>query len=169
MMRSMGRDSRRADLPPDEDGDGSCDSDYDPATHPKAKQFLHSVAAELGDRATFQTTAGVMGPEAWVLTPRNPRALTLAVEPDPHVAENLILDYAGEVSTGSLGWLEHLVPAILSGGVQVLEGSGRRRIEVQLAPNDVRQTTRHSGWRGLLPAPGWMRRAKVTQFEPYSA
>jgi hypothetical protein len=40
-------------------------------------------------------------------------------------------------------------------------------VEIEVSEDDVRHSTTHDVLRGLLPAPGRRRRAKVTQFEPY--
>jgi hypothetical protein len=40
-------------------------------------------------------------------------------------------------------------------------------VEIEISAGDVRHSTSHDLLGGLLSTPGWRRRAKVTEFEPY--
>jgi hypothetical protein len=57
--------------------------------------------------------------------------------------------------------------AVVTGRVRILEGSRRHRVEIEISAGDVRHSTSHDLFGGLLSTPGWRRRAKVTEFEPY--
>jgi hypothetical protein len=105
--------------------------------------------------------------------PRNPAAAKLTVEHDPDGDDEeeelwiTVADEAAPEKPGDLEWLEKALRAVFAGRVRLLERSGRHRLEIEVSAGDVRHSTSQYLFRGLLPAPGWRRRARVTQFEPY--
>ncbi len=66
-----------------------------------------------------------------------------------------------------LGEVEAVADAVVDGRVRELLGAGRSCVEVTEADGSVTAETAHSLWRGLLPAPGWRRRARVIDYLPY--
>jgi hypothetical protein len=134
-------------------------------------QLIARLADELGERATLRVETLGGGAECVELVPRNLAAATVTVEHDPNgddEDEELWITVADEAAEpGDLEWLETALRAVIAGRVRVLEGSGRYRVEIEVSEDDLRHSTTHDLFRGLLPAPGWRWRAKVTQFEPY--
>jgi hypothetical protein len=136
-------------------------------------ELIARLADELGERATLRVEKLGGGDECLELVPRNPAAARLAVEHDPDGDDEeeelwiTVADEAAPEEPGDLEWLEMALRAVIAGRVRVLEGSGRHRVEIEIGAGDVRHSTSHYLLRGLLPAPGWRRHARVTQFEPY--
>jgi hypothetical protein len=135
-------------------------------------ELFGRLANELGERATLRVEKIGGGEECIELVPRNPAAAKLAVEHDPDEddeEEELWITVADEAAPepGDLEWLEKALRAVVAGRVRVMERSGRHRLEIEISAGNVRHSTSHDLFRGLLPAPGWRQRARVTQFEPY--
>jgi hypothetical protein len=135
-------------------------------------ELIARLADELGGLATVRVKKLGGGAERVELLPRNPAAAKLAIEHHPHGEEDEELwitvgDEAAPEEPGDLESLEIALRAVVAGRVRVLEGSGRYRVEIEVNAGDVRHSTSHDLVRGLLPAPGWRQRAKVTHFEPY--
>jgi hypothetical protein len=135
-------------------------------------ELISRLADELGERATLRVEKLGSGDQCLELVPRNPAGARLAVDHDPDGDEEeelwiTVADEAAPEELGDLEWLEMALRAVIAGRVRVLEGSGRHRVEIEFGAGDVRHSTSHDLFRGLLPAPGWRRRARVTQFEPY--
>ncbi|WP_157371562.1 hypothetical protein [Angustibacter sp. Root456] len=74
---------------------------------------------------------------------------------------------AGFCESGDLDWLALLFGACAAGRVGRLDGDRRSRLEVEVAPGDVRGSTRYAGLRSLGPRPGWRRRAVVSEYAAY--
>jgi hypothetical protein len=136
-------------------------------------ELFARLADELGERATLRVEKLGGGEECIELVPRNRAAAKLAVEHDPHGDDEeeelwvTVADEAAPEEPGDLEWLEKALRAVVAGRVRVLERSGRHRLEIEISAGNVRHSTSYYLVRGLLPAPGWRRRATVTQFEPY--
>jgi hypothetical protein len=136
-------------------------------------ELFARLADELGERATLRVEKLGGGEECIELVPRNPAAAKLAVEHDPDGDDEeeelwiTVADEAAPEEPGDLEWLEKALRAVVAGRVRVLERSGRHRLEIEVSAGNVRHSTSHDLFRGLLPAPGWRQRARVTQFEPY--
>ena len=136
-------------------------------------ELFARLADELGERATLRVEKLGAGEECLELLPRNPAAAKLAVEHNPDGDDEdeelwiTVADEAAPEEPGDLEWLERALRAVVAGRVRLLERSGRHRLEIEVSAGDVRHSTSHYLFRGLLPAPGWRRRARVTQFEPY--
>jgi hypothetical protein len=113
------------------------------------------------------------GDERVELIPRNPAAAKVVMEHDPDADDQdeeqdfTVADQAAPDVQGDLEWLGQALRAVVAGRVRLIEGSGRYRLEINVAAGDARHSTTHD-LRGLLPAPGWRRRATVTEFEPYT-
>jgi hypothetical protein len=131
-------------------------------------ELITRLADELGERATLRAEKLGSGDECLELVPRNPAAASLAVEHDPDgddEEEELWITVADEPAPeepGDLEWLEMALRAVIAGRVRVLAGSGRHRVEIEIGAGDVRHSTSHYLFRGLLPAPRWRRHARVT-------
>lgn len=131
------------------------------------RDLIANVVEQLGDRASLRIDSPDDGRECIELSPRNPHAAKVTVEYSPaNQDEELWIAVEGEGEPGDLGWLEQVVAAAVAGKVRFIEGGGRHRVEITVAPGDVRHSTSYD-LRGCLPAPFWRRRAQVTQFEPY--
>ena len=136
-------------------------------------ELFARLANELGERAALRVERLGGGEECIELVPRNPAAAKLAVEHDPDGDDEeeelwiTVADEAAPEEPGDLEWLEEALRAVVAGRVRVLERSGRHRLEIEVSAGNVRHSTSHDLFRGLLPAPGWRQRARVTQFEPY--
>jgi hypothetical protein len=128
------------------------------------------LAADLEGRATLRVTTAAEDhdDELLELVPHNEGAAPVAVLHTPGSETNeIILSIAGDEEPDvDLDWIAKIVDAAVDGRVLVLEGAGRRRMELQM-PDGTRHSTEHVGVRGLLPAPGWTRRARTTRFQPY--
>ncbi len=103
------------------------------------------------------------------LVPHNEGAAPVAVLHTPDSETNeIVLTVAGDEERDvDLAWIAKVVDAAVDGRVRILQGAGRRRMELRM-PDGTRHSTEHLGVRGLLPAPGWTRRARITRFQPYS-
>ncbi len=132
------------------------------------------LADKLGERATLRIERLGGGDERIELVSRNPAAAKVVVEHDPDADDQdeeqvfTVADEAAPDVQGDLEWLEQALRAVVAGRVRFIEGSGRYRVEIEVAAGGARHSTAHDLLRGLLPAPGWRRRAAVTQFEPYT-
>jgi hypothetical protein len=138
------------------------------------RELMARLAGEMGERATLRAETLGGGDECVELIPRNPAAAKIAIEHNPDaddVEEErwvTVADEAAPDEPGDLTRLEQIVRAVIAGRVTVIEGSGRYRVEIDVADGDLRHSTARSLVRGFLPAPGWRQRAKVTRFEPYT-
>ncbi len=128
------------------------------------------LAADLEGRATLRVTTAVEDhdDELLELVPHNEAAAPVAVLHTPGSETNeIVLSIAGDEEPDvDLEWIAKVVDAAVDGRVLVLEGAGRRRVELQMT-DGTRHSTEHVGVRGLLPAPGWARRARTIRFQPY--
>jgi hypothetical protein len=136
-------------------------------------ELFARLANELGERATLRVEKLGGGQECIELVPRNPAAAKLAIEHDPDGDDEeeelwiTVADEAAPEEPGDLKWLEEALRAVVAGRVRVFERSGRHRLEIEISAGNLRHSTSHDLFRGLLPAPGWRHRARVTQYEPY--
>ena len=134
------------------------------------RELMTRLAAGLEGRAALRVTAAVEDgdDELLELVPHNPGAASVSVLHTPGSESNeIVLSVAGsEEPDVDLPWITRVVDAAVDGRVLVQEGAGRRRTELQMA-DGTRHSTEHLGVRGLIPAPGWRRRARTTRLQPY--
>jgi len=126
---------------------------------------MHAMAERLGAKAELRATPVRDGEVEFELVPAEPTAATVTVSVDLTDPDGeLWVTVAGEGETGDLLWLRNVVDAAVAGNVTLLEGRGRRRLEIALGPDDVRSTTTYG--RGFVPLP-WRRHARITRFAAY--
>ena len=138
------------------------------------RALFSRLAAELTALARLQVTALRDGYEQLQLLPHEPGAAAVTVEHNPAADHGEVYltaaDYTDDDLTyNDLPWIEQVVAVAVAGHIQVLEGSGRRRVELLMPDNTRPSSTAHLGWRGLLPAPGWHRHARITRYQPYTS
>lgn len=137
----------------------------------KIRELMAGLAADLDDQATLCTTRAVDedDDELLELVPRNVLAAPVSVLHVPSSdTDEIVLRVAGfDEPDVDLDWIALVVQAAVDGRVLTREGAGRRRLEIEMS-DGTRRSTEHLGVRGLLPAPGWTRRARTTRYRPYS-
>lgn len=126
---------------------------------------MREVAERLRDKATLRMVAVGGGVVEFDLVPARSAAATVSVAVDPVDPDSeMWITVVGDGETGDLSWLLEVVEAAITGNIAILEGRGRRRVEIEVAPGDVRSSTSYG--RGFVPLP-WRRAAQVTRFAPY--
>lgn len=126
---------------------------------------MRSVAERLGDRAGLRSVVVADGEVEFDLVPAESAAVSVSVSVDSTDPDSeLWITVAGEGEPGDLPWLQKVVEAAIAGNITLLEGRGRRRLEVTVGPGDVRSSTWYgSGFVPLL----WRRNARFTRFASY--
>lgn len=105
------------------------------------------------------------------LTPRNARSIgvLLAVFMDGSNLERVVslgtVPSAGEDAFDA-ATVSYFIDAAVEGRANLLQGRGREVIEI-IDPRGNRLVSRNYDLIGLLPNPGWRKRAKSTPYEPY--
>jgi hypothetical protein len=133
------------------------------------RKFLEEVASRLGERAALQVEPARGAEERIELIPRNEAAAAVLVEYSPrNEDQELYITVAGDSEPGDLDWLHDVVEAAVAGRVRLIEGLGRHRLEIELAPNDVRSSTSYDALGCLLLPLPWRRWCRIRQFEPYT-
>lgn len=67
-----------------------------------------------------------------------------------------------------MDFLEAVVHSVIVGRVVGVSAVDRSRVEVTLADGTVAVEVGSSGFRSLLPKPGWQRRGTRTEYAPYT-
>ena len=136
------------------------------------RELMARFADELQGRATLRVTALADDQEELLeLIPHNPRAAPVSVSHDPESDSSEVgLSVAGDMEEPDvdLQGIEQVIRMAIAGRVRVLAGAGRRRTECVMPDGTRSHRTTYTLMRGLLPAPGWQRRAQITCFEPYA-
>lgn len=129
---------------------------------------LETLVRGLGGRARIEDRTEP-GSELRVLevVPDSDGAASITVEYLVGDHDELWTTVAGFNEAGDLDWLALLFRAVAAGRVRRLDGDRRSRLEVEVAPGDVRSSTGYAGIRSLGPRPGWRRRATVVEYAPY--
>ncbi len=126
---------------------------------------MREVAERLGDKASLSTVVADDGEVEFDLVPAESAAVSVSVSVDlTSPGSELWITVAGEGEPGDLPSLQKVVEAAIAGKITLLEGRGRRRLEVAVGPGDVRSSTSYG--RGFVPLP-WRRNARFTRFAPY--
>jgi hypothetical protein len=136
--------------------------------------LANQIADELGNHVTVSRDSDGPFLEATRFVPTNPAAL-----PVTWVDFGNQLDVWAGHNGGwwedvgrdheAVDFVEDLTRAVIAGRVVEAYGPQRSRVEVTLRDGTVRHETGYEGLRGLIPVPGWRRRAKRVQYEPYRA
>jgi len=128
------------------------------------EEYMREVAERLGERASLRTVV-VDGEVEFELVPTESAAVSVSVSVDPTDSDGeLWFTVAGEGEPGDLPWLQKVVHAAISGDITLLEGRGRRRLEIAIGDGEVRSSTSYGS--GFVPLP-WRHKARRTRFAPY--
>ena len=126
------------------------------------------LALELTDCARLDFREGD-GFAEYSLIPHNSRAVGLWLAYDRRSEEYELCfdDWAAYADEGrDADDVRDAVDAAVRGRVRALQEPGRRRLEVTNAVGEVFDCTGYAVW-AFWPAPGWRRRATVTEYDPY--
>ncbi|KQX75364.1 hypothetical protein [Aeromicrobium sp. Root472D3] len=126
-------------------------------------------AGELQDCTSLRTVQDFTG-QTLFLVPDNPRAVgvTLLDYGDGTSAVSFTgqEDGTGGEMTYEPRHVDFYIDAAVAGAVRLLDGPGRRSIQVDVGDGYETMDTSYSLW-SMFPIPGWRDRADMTQFEPY--
>ncbi len=126
---------------------------------------MREVAERLGQKASLRTVVVADDEVEFELVPAESAAVSVTVSVDVSDADSeLWITVAGEGEPGDLPWLQKVVDAAVAGNITLLEGRGRRRLEIAIGAGDVRSSTSYGC--GFVPLP-WRRKARLTRFAPY--
>jgi hypothetical protein len=140
------------------------------------RSLMERYAAELEGRADLHVVTDAED-ERFDLVPRNEHAAPVTVEHCPtldaegvsigFVAGALIPVHSTPDWPGWISWMDGAIAAVVAGRVVVREGPGRRQIEISMPDGGTYAPNEGDFPLGCLTLPGWRRRARVVQFEPY--
>ncbi len=126
---------------------------------------MREVAERLGEKASLRSFVMADGEVELRLVPAESAAASVSVSLDPANPDSeLWISVAEEGEPADLPWLQTVVEAAIAGNISLLEGRGRRRLEIAVGPGDVRSSTSYGS--GFVPLP-WRRNARLTRFAAY--
>lgn len=106
----------------------------DPRPVASVRDLMLKLSDELGDRASLRCVAGADGAESAELTPRNKGAAAVVVHHSTSEREAqpwlMVVDHVA--SPGDVDDLAQVLDGVLAGGLTLIEGNGRSRLEVYL-------------------------------------
>ena len=136
---------------------------------PDLRAHFEARAAELADCSILS----VDEQDGWVdlaLTPHVDGAVSVTLVVDPAgVGEWIGFDDpadSGDDWKIDVGVLDHYIDAAVEGRVKAYRGPSRGVIEIS-TDDGPRRSYYNIGLAGLLPRPGWRRRATVIDYVPY--
>ena len=131
---------------------------------------FEEFARALSDCARMESESTSSG-TSYTLTPNNPRSVGVFLWDFGNGAYYIAFDDEmdpGDDQGVDVEAVEYYVSAAVEGRVRALHGPRRGTIEVR-QPDGIVTKTHYYDVGAWLPKPGWKKRAKVLDYEPYRA
>ncbi len=139
------------------------------AVRQRLEALAEQMEREVGEFADINRRE----PHLVELVPHNQRAVgVLWFDPGDELQVETLGERGGRWELGredaDVAFVEEVVRAVVEGRISEVFGPNRSTVTVTLSDGSTdRETVYGPGVRGLLPRPGWRRRGRTLQYEPY--